>query len=237
MKEQLSALYELQGFDVRIAGINAALGKLDGARLLKARLASVEKTLHETQSALHEVESELKDNELKLKSIDEKRGSYEKRLYGKGSQNTRELSAMEREVELLKAQQDQLDGRVLELYDQVEAARGRVSDARKRFEELQSQIDRALAEEAEERKRLEAELADVRRERDEAASKVTDRALMSRYESLVARTGATGVAKVVGGRCEGCRVSVTSFTLRKLFEDRDIERCENCGRILLMDPE
>lgn len=235
MKEQVLALYELQGLDVRIAGINEALGRLDGARALRTRLASAKKTLQDAEAALHEVETELKDNELKLKSIDEKRGSYEKRLYGGGSRSSRELSAMEKEVELLKGQQGQLDGRVLELYDRVEAAKARFVDARKAVEHLESEVTRALSQEAAERQRLEAELAEVRSEREEAASKITDRALMSRYESLVARTGGTGVARVVNGKCEGCRVSVTSFTIRNLLEDKDVERCENCGRILLMD--
>lgn len=235
MKEQLAALYELQSLDVTITRAEAELAALTGARALKQQLAAAKKLADEASGELHEQETELKDSELKLKSIDEKRGSVEKRLYGGTVSNSRELQALQKEVGILKEQQGKLDGRTLELYDLVEAARAQAKSAEETAAKIESKINEALAHESSERVRLQAELAEANKQRAEAAAKVTDESLLSRYEAVRKKTGATGIAKVVQGKCEGCHVAITPFTVRKLFEDKGFELCENCGRILMAD--
>ena len=66
--------------------------------------------------------------------------------------------------------------------------------------------------------------------------RVTDKSLFARYETVRKKTGNTGIAKVIGGKCEGCRISIVQFTSRKLFEDKEYVCCESCGRILYLDP-
>ena len=237
MKEQLAALYELQSLDVTITRAETALAALAGARALKQQLAAARKVADEAAAKLHEHETELKDSELKLKSVDEKRGSVEKRLYGGSVSNPRELQALQKEVGLLKDQQGILDGRTLELYDLVEASRSQARSAEQIVNGLESKISEALANEASERTRLEAELSEAKARREDEAATVTDTSLLSRYEAVRKKTGTTGIARVVQGKCEGCHVAILPFTVRKLFEDKGFELCENCGRILMADTQ
>lgn len=235
MKEQLLALYELQTLDVQITQINTQLAAMDGARALRVKYSAAKSALQTTEKELAELEIELKDSELKLKSIDEKRASFEKRLYGGAITNPKELSAVEKEIAMLKSQQGNLDGRTLELYDLVEAARNKTKSAGDLTSEVEKQAREAIAKETREKKRLEAELADLTSKRADLASQITDKLLMSRYEAVRKKSGNTGIAKIVEGKCEGCHVTVTIFTIRELMKDKEYEMCESCGRILLLD--
>ena len=237
MKEQLKALYGLQKLDVEIARANAGLAALDGALALRRKHAAAKKQSDQAHRILTDAEIELKDNELKLKSIDEKRAATEKKLYGGGIMSARELTSLEKEIEHLKGQQGELDGRVLEFYDLVESLRATEKAARALVDDLEHQAREAIGKEATERKRLEAELDRLDPERADAVTTITDRQLLSRYEAIRKKSGSTGIAKIVEHKCEGCHVAVTSFTTRNLLQDKGIEYCENCGRILMLDVE
>lgn len=235
MKEQLNALYELQELDVRIDTARAGLAALDGALTLRKQYAAAKKAFEAADTALTNAEIELKDSELKLKSIEEKRASTEKKLYGGSVTNPKELSSLEKEIEHLKNQQGQLDVRVLELLEGVESLRGKAKSAKELKDKLEQQARAALAKEAADRKRFEAEVAELEPERAQAATLVTDKQLLSRYDAIRKKTGNTGVAKIIEHKCDGCHVAVTSYTIRSIFEDKGIEYCENCGRILMLD--
>lgn len=236
MREQLLALYGLQKIDVKIGQANARIAALDGGREVKKRLLAARAALDAAEKILKQQETELVDLELKLKSVDEKRTKFEKRLYGGAISNPKEISAAEKEIAALKKQQGELDTQTLALYDSVDAARGSVQECHKSLEAVEAELRTALGQEASEKKRVEAELADLTAQREAAAGKVTDKTLMARYDTVRRKTGNTGAAKIVEGRCEACRVAVTPFVYRKLAEDKDLFSCESCGRILLLDP-
>lgn len=234
MNDQLRALYDLQELDVRIAQIRQRLAGLSGAKALKQRLAAARANLEAAQSKLTQNETELKDNELKLQAIDEKRSKFEQRLYHTVGGSTRELQAVEKEVNLLKAQQGQLDGRVLELYDIVESGRREAQAAQVEVDRIEKELSDALAHESQEHDDLEKELADLAPRREAAAARITDRHLMSRYEAVKKSVG-TGIAKVSAGKCGGCHISITAYVLGALRKDGEFQSCESCGRILLLD--
>ena len=235
MKEQLLALYELQSIDVKISQINTRLAAMDGAKALRIKYSAAKSAFVKAEKELSDLEIELKDSELKLKSIDEKRNSFEKRLYGGSINNPKELAAVEKEIAMLKGQQGNLDGRTLELYDLVEAARSKAKSAGDLTSEVEKEARIAIAKEIREKKNLEAELADLTSKRADSASQIVDRSLMTRYEAIRKKNGTTSVAKVIEGKCEGCHVTVTIFTIRELMKNKEFHMCESCGRILLLD--
>ena len=235
MKEELLALYELQNVDVKIAEARSAIEALDGAKVMKHKYAVAKARAEAADKVLKDYEKEQRDKELTLKSIDEKRVAAEKRKYGGSVSNSKELASLEKEIEYLKQQQSELDGRVLELYDLVPDAKAKADAALELLAKVEHHARVAIKKEMAEKKRLEGELAELTPLREQAAARVTDKHLLSRYASVVKRTGSTGIAKIVDGKCEGCRVVITAFIMRQLFEDKEYECCENCGRILLLD--
>lgn len=235
MKDQLNALYDLQKLDVEIGRANAGLAALDGALAVRQQHAQAKKQSDAAQQALTDTELELKNCELELKTIETKRAATEKKLYSGDIMSTKEVTSLEHEIAHLKGQQNELDGRVLGLYDTVEEMKTKAAAWKTKVEDLERQAKEGIAKEAVERKRLEAELKELESQREEAAVNVTDKHMLSRYEAIRKKSGGTGIAKIVDHRCEGCRVAVTNFTIRNIFEDKQIEYCENCGRILTMD--
>jgi uncharacterized protein len=235
MSEQLIALYELQNLDLKITKLNTRLAALDGAKDLKRKYFAAKATLESAEKTLKEHEAELKDSELKLKSIDEKRGNCEKRMYGGKIANPKELSALEKKIAGLKEQQGKLHPRVLELYELVDGARAKVESIRTVLQAAEAEARQALKQEAVEKAAIEAELAELNAKRAAEAAKFADRALLSKYDALRKRTGSSGIAKLIEGKCEGCHVGITSYTIHKLYTTDEIQACENCGRILMVD--
>jgi len=235
MRQQLLALYGLQKIDVRISQIDSRLAALDGARELKKSYLTAKAALEESEKVLNQKETEMMDAELKLKTIDEKRVKFEKRLYSGEIINPKELSAVEKEIATLKEQQDKLDTEVLGLYDTVDAARASAGDARNALQAAEGELRTALTAESVEKKQLETERADLASRREPAAAKVTDRALMSRYDTVRRKTGNTGAARLIDSRCEACHVQVTPYVTRKMAENCEYVSCESCGRILMSD--
>ncbi|MEN6357391.1 MAG: C4-type zinc ribbon domain-containing protein [Armatimonadota bacterium] len=237
MKEQLRALYDLQAIDVKIAHANAQITALTGSKELRAKYSAAKSALDKAEKTLAAYESEVRDCELQLKSIDEKRGSMEKRLYSGSITNPKELSATENEIKTLKAKQGELDVRTLELYDLVEAAKAKVESVREITQTVEAKARKVIKHETNEKARLEAEIVEMTALRESTAVGFTEKPLLSKYESIRKHTGGTGIVKVVEGKCGGCHVAITSFTIGCLIKDNAVETCENCGRILLMDVE
>ena len=237
MREQLRALYALQAIDVKIMNATSRIAALTGSKELRVKYSAAKSALDKAEKALAAYESDVRDCELQLKSIDEKRGNFEKRLYSGAITNPKELSSTEKEIEILKGKQSELDERTLELYDLVEKAKEKVETSRNITQTVETQARKAIKLETTEKARLEAELVELNEQREKAVANITEKPLLSKYEAIRKHSGGTGMAKVIDGRCEGCHVAITSFTITNLLKDNQVEMCENCGRILLMDVE
>jgi len=235
MKEELAVLYGLQAMDITLSGISARLAAMDGAKAYRRQYGVAKAAYEAAAKDLQVIETELIDSELKLKTIDDKRGGHEKRLYSGAIASPKELAAVEKEIQALKAQQGELDVRVLELYETVEKSKANTDAFKEAMDEAERIARAAMKKEAAEKGKLEAESAALTPKRNAIAAKITDRRLLSRYEAARKRTGSTGVAKVVEGRCEGCHVSITAFIMRNLYSTDELQMCENCGRLLMLE--
>lgn len=235
MREQLAVLYGLQTIDITVSGIRARLDAMDGAKALRRKYGVAKVACEALQKEMLANETNLKNLELKLKTIDDKRGGHEKRLYSGAIVNPKELAAIEKEIKMLKAQQGELDVQVLELYETVEKLKAGVDAATEALLEAEKTARAAMKKETAEKTKLEAELNELMPQREELAKQITNPVLMSRYDSARKRTGSTGIAKVIDGMCEGCHVSITGFIMRNLYTNGELQMCENCSRILMLD--
>ena len=60
-------------------------------------------------------------------------------------------------------------------------------------------------------------------------------ALAARYETLRARLKGTGAARLIGTRCDGCHLELSSGEVEKIraLPPGEVATCEQCGRILV----
>jgi hypothetical protein len=117
------------------------------------------------------------------------------------------------QAEPLQSQLDELDGRRAVHQGEVDS--------------LQAVIDTTQAE-------LDGLIAVEESARDAAAERV-DAAVLRDYDSLRARLGGVGAARLEGSRCEGCHLEIPPAELdgvRRAPEDATVF-CPQCGRILV----
>jgi uncharacterized protein len=233
MYEQLSLLCELQDIDTRMSEAQARLDALVEVPQTEQKIVQYSAAHAKAAKTLLEREAQAKDLDLQLKSIEEKRSTYEKKLYSGKVTNPKELSAMEKEIAMLKEQQAQLDEKTLVALESAGNAREKEKSLAKSCDVLQKRLEHATKLESGERAEMEKLLADIRPRRDALAAKITDKALYARYESVRQRNHSTGMAYVVDGKCGGCRVGMRGITMQELRVSESYACCENCGRILV----
>lgn len=234
MNAQLKALYELQKVDLRLAAARTALAALDAGAALRQQLTDYEKRLAALTDVLKKSETELKDSELNLKSVETKKQSFEQKLYTGQVMNPKELASMEKEIEILGKSRGKLDDRILELYEIVETQQADVKKAETIVAQLKERLSQQTAQYEAKSRELNSQIEQLTAERQKSLGAVTDRQILQRYEAVRARYKDSGLAEVQDGKCGGCHVGLTSFSIRKLREDAEYQTCESCGRILVM---
>ncbi len=84
---------------------------------------------------------------------------------------------------------------------------------------------------------LDAELAAHQATREVAAAQLPVE-LLRRYETLRAKKGGVGAARLVGNRCSGCHLELPSMEVERIrhLPPGTVVACDQCGRILVPVP-
>jgi predicted nucleic acid-binding Zn-ribbon protein len=175
-----------------------------------------------------------KDLEAQIAVITERRTGIEQRMYAARGSSTRDLQAMDEEVRHLTERRSELEELELEAMveqEPIDAALRALTERRTPVEERAVAL---RAEVLEQQGAIDAELAAaVALRATEAAELPTS--LSDRYETLRARLKGTGAARLIGHRCDGCHLELSSVEVEKiraLLPDT-VVTCDQCGRILV----
>ena len=168
MDSQLQTLIELQGYDARIAALEAEATRLPKQiEAIQTSLAEAKKTLETLKARIDTGRKELRAKEKDLEVIAAKRSKQEARLYE--VKTNKEYSAALLEIEESKQEKAKTEEEILGLMELQERLNGEIREAEVRFKtrEEQGRQDEAVV-----RKKLaavEQELGGVRGERDDRA--------------------------------------------------------------------
>ena len=232
MDPQLQTLIELQGYDARIAALDAEAARLPKQiESLQASLAEARKQVETVKTRLDATRKELRGKEKDLEVISAKRTKLEGRLYE--VKTNKEYSAALLEIEESKQEKARAEEEILGLMELQERLNVDVREAESRFKSRQEQ---ATQDEAVVRRKLaavEQELGGVRAERGGRA-KDLPAALLADYDKLLRARGGVAVAAVnASAFCGGCRVSIRPQAIQELRATMTVMmRCESCGRYL-----
>lgn len=231
------ALLEVQRLDTEIGRIDRKLAALPEAE----QLAAAEMELSAIRSAESGAASRLRDEERvqqrleqELAGLSEKAQRERAKLMGGSVTNPKELAGLEEEVRSLERRADEVETRLLEQMETVEAA---ASGRRQAAEALGVATEaEARAREAynAERKRLMDERAGLEEQRACAAKDVGE-ALMSRYEKLRGQLRGVAVGKLEKDTCSACRVELPSSERDRIAGADELERCPECRRLLVTE--
>ena len=232
MDPQLQTLIDLQGYDARIASLEAEAVRLPKQiESIQASLAEAKKQAETVKARVDSTRKDLRAKEKDLEVIAAKRAKLEARLYE--VKTNKEYSAALLEIEESKQEKAKTEEEILGLMELQERLNVEIREVESR---LKSRSEQAATDEGVVRKRLaavEQDLGGVRSERNDRAKGLPP-GLLADYEKLLrARNGVAVAAVNASAFCGGCRVSIRPQAIQELRSAvTPMMRCESCGRYL-----
>jgi predicted nucleic acid-binding Zn-ribbon protein len=230
---QVTDIRTLQELDEEAATLHASLDDVE--RRLRGSEA-----LDQARAAFASLDAELIDLRRRQRALDgdisvlnARIQPEEKRLYDGSVRNPKELSNIQHELELLKAQRSKLEDQLLEVMSCIESVEAAHAAARQQLARAEQQRELDLAELQLEAKRLGDALVRVDARREAQKLKISPQALRV-YESIRRRHGSMAVAHIQAGMCAGCRVTIPEAIRRRAFQPDQLAQCPNCERILFV---
>lgn len=168
-------------------------------------------------------------------AIAERRRILEERLYSARGSSSRDLQAIEGEIGHLRQRQAELEEAELELMvgqDPLDAELGEIAGSRAQLEEAAGMLEAAVAVAD---VVTAAELSSLESQRRLLVAGIPAD-LMGRYETIRARLGGVGAARLVGNRCDGCHLELPSVEVERIrhLPVGTAVPCEQCGRLLVV---
>lgn len=226
-------LYELQEVDLEIQRKTEALTQIKNQLGKDDDLVAARSGLETLKKRLDDLEHQQKMEEWELDDLGTKIAPVEKKLYDGSVKNPRELTGLQQDLELLKTQRGQREDKLLALMMEVEAAQQEVRQKGSEFVALEREWQENQQKLSQQKTELEEELAKLEQKRERLAGQ-TDSACLRLYEEVRRAKQGQGVAKVMQGRCQGCRISLPMSDQQRARMGHELVQCSNCGRILYL---
>lgn len=227
----VAELYTLQELDLaleasRVARVEVQERLGESEELAEARSAAVAR-----QDDVRTAEKAFKEREFEADELRHKIEPLEQKLYEGKVQHPKELEDLQRDIDSLKRRHSGLEDHALAAMDALEQAQQALGEARAALEAIAG----SSAAEQEELHTREIELtrtiASLEEQRNEQAALVNG-SLMPLYNQLATTRQGRAVAKVIGGACQGCRISLPMNLVARARSGDDLVQCSSCERIL-----
>ncbi|GAA0627495.1 C4-type zinc ribbon domain-containing protein [Sporichthya brevicatena] len=158
----------------------------------------------------------------------------QKRLDAGQVSSPKELESLQHEIASLAKRQADLEDAVLEIMERREAAQARIAELTAERDRIAADLERTEAALAAATAEIDAETEKVGGERATLAGGLPGE-LVALYEKVRASSNGLGAAALRRGRCEGCRMELSTTDLNKVraTPEDEVVRCEECRRILV----
>ncbi len=235
--EQYEQLLRTQELDTRLAQLAHAkathplLVKIDQTR---AHAAEVGAGVQDEREERHRLERDQKRLDDEVAMLDAKRADIEAKLYDGSVTATKDLLAMQEESKNLAERKASLEDAELEIMEQVEELQAVLDRAQQEIDADEQKISDFEAELAESFAELDAEAGQVQTERDAVVVSVPTE-LLDAYDRLRASQPGIVVARLVGGTCQACHMTLSAMTVDQIgkLDAEALVHCDQCGAILV----
>ncbi|MBL7025793.1 MAG: hypothetical protein ISR87_10080 [Candidatus Marinimicrobia bacterium] len=233
MNKTLIILIELQEIDRQLFEIDEKKGSLpqqvekleSQAESVKSELETIRQTLEENQKELVTIKGALMDAEAKVKK-------YQDQLYLVTT--NREYDALTNEIETVKSEMTEGEGRQLYLESEIEKLEELIATSVEQSTAFVEQLDANRDELKEKSDLTDARQEELEAQRAKLIKKVGQRYLRQYERILKARRRA--VVPILRGSCSGCHKQLNPQTIYEIQQMDAFIECENCGRILVVLP-
>lgn len=213
---------EIQTNEKTLNHLTSQLGENEVVVQAQNRLTSSQQDLKELKRQQRATEGEIEDLTARIAPEDEK-------LYSGRITNTKELSNIQHEVDILKAHRSKLEDTVLETMEKIQQAEAEAAAAGKELGRLETEWQKQQQQLSADIERIKPILTDLRQKRQALADNIDPQTLVL-YQQL-GKQKVTAVSHVEQGICRGCRISLSTATMQQV-RSGNLAQCTNCGRIL-----
>jgi predicted nucleic acid-binding Zn-ribbon protein len=231
MHRQMSLLRDLQVIDSYIDRLRQELKQLDSGERIRAKLEQSRQRMEEIKQRYQESYAAAAEQERRLKEFDERIRRAETDLYSGRITNPRELQLMQHEIEQAKQTREELDTKMLRMWETLETMKRDIDASERDLQEIERFYEAHVEEYRQRKAALEAEIAFNEQEREKLAQQI-DPEVRQRYQTLRERLGGTAIAIVEQKACSVCHTLLTPYTLKRLETEDALISCESCGRLL-----
>lgn len=228
----LTALLNLQQIDRQLQRAKRAQAGLDNGSAAETAATTARNNYEAKNAGLHRASGDLKDCELKLAALEQKLKLYEQKLYQGTITNAKELANIEKEIAALGRQRSDLDGKILELMDEVDQKKREAESALNESKAATTALDCAREQFTCDYDRYKQEIESLGKERAQAQALVNDPQILKRYDEIRAKSGGVGVVQIANQNCGGCNMTLPTAQIKQVKDGEELQICENCGRIL-----
>jgi hypothetical protein len=236
-RRSLDGLLELQEHDSAIDRLRhrrETLPERGVLRAAEATLAELTGRIDVLAGRRDEVGREEQRYDDEARSLEEKAAEVERKMYSGEIASPRELQAMQADVDQLRRHRRGVEDRELAVMEQREAFDREIGALETGATERRAEADRARQSLAEQEGAIDAELGVETAARDELAGATPDE-LLAEYERCRQRARGIGAARLVGGTCQGCHLSIPTIEAERIRRapPGTVAHCDNCGCILV----
>jgi len=237
MAEPYDTLLQVQGHDTELDQLRHRIEALPERAALadvRARRAALAATLTEVGAQVDGLAARQSALEEQIAASARRRHELEERMRSGAVTASRDLQAMDAEVNQLADRQRALEDEELELMEEEEPLDVALAERQAEAVALEAEEARLVAAVAEAEAGLRASIDTVAAARAAVAAGLPED-LAERYERLRSHLGGVGAARLVGGRCDGCHLTLPSVELERInnLPEDQLATCPQCDRILV----
>jgi len=229
-----AALFQLQQLDLELERVTAEQQAIVHSLSGDSTLQKLRAEHNTVQQQLRSGQQAQKDAEWALEDINRRLAMQEQRLYSGTVTNPKELSALQQEVQRLRAQQNRQEEITLEMMESTESLQEMAQRKAKLLQQAEEDWSKGNTALVTRRDQLETRRQELQTKRTQFTVSI-DAELLKRYDAMRRSKQGRAVSKVEQNSCQWCRVILTASELQRVRISTELQMCSNCGRILYYD--
>lgn len=230
VRQDISRLLVIQDKEKRLLGLEEAREQLPRMlNDLRERIADGEEDVKEIKAGLKELQVRKKELEIESESTMEAVAKYEKQQFE--VRTNVEYQALQKEIVNHKIENSRIEDRILEVMEKIEEKEHLAKSGEEALAQERANLAAEETRVAGEVATLDAQIAELKRERDELLPGVSQ-PVLKRYQRIFANKRDTAVVPLVNYVCGGCHMKLPPQIANNVRKTDELVICENCSRIL-----
>lgn len=211
-------------------------------------LGAKAKDLRVMQESIGKIEEEYQIIETEISATEEKTRSLEQlseklaqqaqgskdRLYNAKGGSLKELLSLQQAMQRIELDIQKSEAEYWDTFKEIEQLKEKRKNLKEMIKALKNQYNEGVKLYKAEKNNIELKLAEITIKEEELRERLAPEVL-KKFADTEKRFPYNPVAVMKGGICSGCHISVPSVLAIKIRESKTINRCDSCGRLLILE--